>query len=225
MGTAALGCPAEQSSAGFRVCRLICRPDCNLGLGNPQLEIHNRKPLRGYLYIASATFLWGVAATLGRAAFTGRLLPKGETLRPIDPLILSHSRTTFSFIVLVFALVLVRGWGRRLLASVLSRSVPCRARVSSLCCGLRLTIWVAPGNRLTKGQTSRPICFTTGFPGSPNGPSLQSFPINSESVHRSGDMDTYGNGSRPCMVYLIEISVTDKREKLNPPKPKRACSP
>jgi DME family drug/metabolite transporter len=69
-------------------------------------------PVRGYLYIASAAFLWGVAAALGRAAFTGRLLPKGETLRPIDPLILSQSRATFSFLVLLFALVLLRGWKR-----------------------------------------------------------------------------------------------------------------
>jgi len=69
-------------------------------------------PVRGYLYIASAAFLWGVAATLGRAAFTGRLLPKGQALRPIDPLILSQSRTTFSFIVLLIALVLLRGWNR-----------------------------------------------------------------------------------------------------------------
>ena len=66
-------------------------------------------PVRGYLYIASAAFLWGIAATLGRAAFTGRLLPKGQTLRPIDPLILSQSRATFSFLVLLFALVLLRG--------------------------------------------------------------------------------------------------------------------
>jgi drug/metabolite transporter (DMT)-like permease len=56
--------------------------------------------------------LWGVAAALGRAAFTGRLLPRGQTLRPIDPLILSQSRATFSFIVLLFALVLLRGWKR-----------------------------------------------------------------------------------------------------------------
>jgi drug/metabolite transporter, DME family len=69
-------------------------------------------PVRGYLYIASAAFLWGVAATLGRAAFTGRLLPKGQAIRPIDPLILSQSRTTFSFIVLMVALVLLRGWKR-----------------------------------------------------------------------------------------------------------------
>jgi drug/metabolite transporter, DME family len=56
--------------------------------------------------------MWGVAATLGRAAFTGRLLSKGQALRSIDPLILSQSRTTFSFIVLLIALVLLRGWNR-----------------------------------------------------------------------------------------------------------------
>ena len=69
-------------------------------------------PARGYLYIASATFLWGVAATLGRAAFTGRLLPSGQALRPIDPLILSQTRVTFSFFVLLPLLVLTRGAGR-----------------------------------------------------------------------------------------------------------------
>jgi len=53
--------------------------------------------------------MWGVSANLGRAAFTGRLLPRGEALRPIDPLILSQSRTTFSFLVLLVALLLIRG--------------------------------------------------------------------------------------------------------------------
>src|SRR5437899_8426330 len=67
-------------------------------------------PVRGYIYIASATFLWGVAATLGRAVFTGRLLPFGEVLRPIDPLILSQSRTTFSLLVLLPILGAGRGW-------------------------------------------------------------------------------------------------------------------
>lgn len=61
------------------------------------------------MYIASAAFLWGVAANLGRAAFTGRLLPQGQTLRPIDPLILSQSRTTFSFVILLLGLLLFRG--------------------------------------------------------------------------------------------------------------------
>jgi DME family drug/metabolite transporter len=70
-----------------------------------------RKPLRGYLYIATATFFWGVAASLGRAAFTGRL-PGLQALRPIDPLILSQSRATFSFLVLLPVLGLLRGWRR-----------------------------------------------------------------------------------------------------------------
>jgi DME family drug/metabolite transporter len=74
------------------------------------------------VYIASATFLWGVAATLGRAAFTGRLLLTGQTLRPIDPLILSQSRATFSFIFLALTLLLLRGWKRlRLPAADLGR--------------------------------------------------------------------------------------------------------
>lgn len=66
-------------------------------------------PVRGYIYIAGATFLWGVAAALGRAAFTGRLLPGGEALRPIDPLILSQTRTTFSFLILAPFLAIARG--------------------------------------------------------------------------------------------------------------------
>ena len=43
-------------------------------------------PVKGYFYIGSAAFLWGVSATLGRAAFTGHLLPGGASLRNIDPL-------------------------------------------------------------------------------------------------------------------------------------------
>jgi drug/metabolite transporter (DMT)-like permease len=66
-------------------------------------------PIRGYVYIAAAAFLWGVAANLGRAAFTGRLLPGGKALRPIDPLILSQSRVTISFFVLLIAMLIFRG--------------------------------------------------------------------------------------------------------------------
>ncbi len=64
-------------------------------------------PLRGYLYIGAAAFSWGVAATLGRAAFTGHL--HGGGLRAIDPLILSQSRATLSLIVLLP--VLLWRWG------------------------------------------------------------------------------------------------------------------
>jgi len=80
--------------------------------------------VRGYLYIASATFLWAVSATLGRAAFTGRLLPGGRALGAIDPLILSQSRTTFSLLVILPALLLTRGWQRvRLPSADLGRMV------------------------------------------------------------------------------------------------------
>jgi drug/metabolite transporter (DMT)-like permease len=73
-------------------------------------DTRRRHPSRGYFYIATATFLWGVSATLGRAAFTGRLLPGGAALRPIDPLILSQSRTTFSFLTFFLVLGARRGW-------------------------------------------------------------------------------------------------------------------
>ena len=68
------------------------------------------RALRGYAYIVSATFLWGVAATLGRGVFTGRFLPAGRSIQPIDPLILSQCRTTFSCLALLPVLVAQRGW-------------------------------------------------------------------------------------------------------------------
>lgn len=81
-------------------------------------------PVRGYAYIAAATFFWGIAAVLGRAAFTGRLLPSGRALPPIEPLILSQSRTTFSFLVLLAVLRWRRGWnGLRLPMRDLGRIV------------------------------------------------------------------------------------------------------
>ena len=64
-------------------------------------------PLRGYLYIGTAALFWGIAATLGRAVFTGRI--PGLKLGAIDPLILSQSRTTLSFLVLLPVLLLSRG--------------------------------------------------------------------------------------------------------------------
>ncbi len=69
-------------------------------------------PLRGYFFIASAAFLWGVSAALGRAVFTGRLPLSHAALRPINPLILSQTRATFSLLVLVPALVVSQGWQR-----------------------------------------------------------------------------------------------------------------
>jgi drug/metabolite transporter (DMT)-like permease len=79
----------------------------NLGL---PARLHSA---RGYLSIAAATFCWGVSATLGRAAFTGRLFPGNQTLAPVDPLILSQTRVTFAFLVFLSVLLWRRG-GRRL---------------------------------------------------------------------------------------------------------------
>ena len=62
----------------------------------------------GYLFIAAAALCWGISASLGRAAFTGRLLP-GSGITRIDPLILSQARTGFSFIALLIVLLAWRG--------------------------------------------------------------------------------------------------------------------
>jgi drug/metabolite transporter, DME family len=59
-----------------------------------------------------AAFLWGVSAVLGRAVFTGKLALNGELLHPIDPIILSQTRTSFSLLVLLPLLVGRRGWRR-----------------------------------------------------------------------------------------------------------------
>jgi drug/metabolite transporter, DME family len=69
-------------------------------------------PLRGYFYIAAAAFLWGISAALGRAVFTGRLTLGALALRPIDPLILAQTRTTFSLLVLLPILTASQGWQR-----------------------------------------------------------------------------------------------------------------
>ncbi len=74
-------------------------------------------PLRGYFYIGSAAFLWGISATLGRAAFTGHPLLSGvslgnslaSSLKKIDPLILSQSRATLSLAFLLPVLLARRG--------------------------------------------------------------------------------------------------------------------
>jgi len=72
----------------------------------PQAD--TRDPLRGFLYIGAATFFWGFSATLGRAAFTGRLLPSSG-IRGVNPVILSQCRTGFSFLALASWLIARRG--------------------------------------------------------------------------------------------------------------------
>jgi len=71
----------------------------------------NRHPLRGYLYIATAAFLWGIGENLGRDAFTGKLARFGS-FDAITPVILSQTRTTFSFLIILPALLMNRGWSR-----------------------------------------------------------------------------------------------------------------
>jgi drug/metabolite transporter (DMT)-like permease len=68
--------------------------------------------LRGYFFIASAAFLWGVSAVLARAVFTGKLALHGEAAHPVEPIILSQTRTSFSLFVLLPILVTRRGWQR-----------------------------------------------------------------------------------------------------------------
>jgi drug/metabolite transporter (DMT)-like permease len=65
--------------------------------------------LRGYLYIAAAALCFGISATLGRAAFTGRLLAGAQGLRSIEPVILAQTRTTFSLLLLAPFLLWRRG--------------------------------------------------------------------------------------------------------------------
>jgi len=64
------------------------------------------------VFIAAAAFLWGISATLGRAVFTERLPLRGELVHPIDPVILSQTRTSFSLLVLLPLLTFRKGWER-----------------------------------------------------------------------------------------------------------------
>jgi drug/metabolite transporter (DMT)-like permease len=63
-------------------------------------------PARGYLFIAAATFFWGLSAAMGRAVFTGRVFAGVQALRPIEPLILAQSRTTIALLILLPILLL-----------------------------------------------------------------------------------------------------------------------
>src|SRR3954471_20139823 len=68
-------------------------------------------PLRGYIYIGGSAIFWGISASLGRAAFTGRLASNAG-LERISPLILSQARTGFSFVIVAIGLLMFRGPGR-----------------------------------------------------------------------------------------------------------------
>lgn len=85
-------------------------PDTQIQQAGPKSRTAHS--LRGYLFIASATFCWGVSATLGRAVFTGRLAWHGAMLRPIDPLVLSQARSSFSLLILLPVLLAIGGTQR-----------------------------------------------------------------------------------------------------------------
>ncbi|MGA8213541.1 MAG: EamA family transporter [Candidatus Sulfotelmatobacter sp.] len=91
---------------------MIIERFARLTISNPNQQSSRPHPLRGYFFIASAAFCWGVCAVLGRAVFTGKLTLGATALRPIDPLILSQTRTTFSLLVLLPLLVASQGWQR-----------------------------------------------------------------------------------------------------------------
>jgi drug/metabolite transporter, DME family len=69
-----------------------------------------RHPTRGFLYIALATLQWGIAASMGRAVFTGRLRIGGEVVGAMSPMVLAQGRGTFSFFLLLVFLLARRGW-------------------------------------------------------------------------------------------------------------------
>jgi drug/metabolite transporter (DMT)-like permease len=81
---------------------------------------------RGYVYIGAAAVFWGISASLGRAAFTGRLLPAGSGIDRVTPIVLSQARTSFSFIVFFAGLLVQRGWRK------LSLPLPDLARIALL---------------------------------------------------------------------------------------------
>ena len=78
-------------------------------------------PIRGYGFIAAAALFWAFSAVLGRAVFTGRLLP-GQAPGGIDPLILSQTRATFSFFLLLPVFLAAERSRQRLPAADIGRS-------------------------------------------------------------------------------------------------------
>jgi drug/metabolite transporter, DME family len=73
---------------------------------NSAVKFH---PIRGYFYIAAAGLCWAISAALGKIVFTGRALPGGHPLAPLDPVILSQTRTTIALLLLAPILLLARG--------------------------------------------------------------------------------------------------------------------
>src|SRR5271166_2102539 len=73
-----------------------------------------------------------------------------------------------------------------LLGSGVTAGGPCLERVLPLCFFSFFTFWVTSWKSAREARTSLPLCFTTGFPGSPEGSLPQSLFSSSNAVHRSG---------------------------------------
>jgi DME family drug/metabolite transporter len=73
--------------------------------------------LAGYLFIAAATFFWGLSATLGKLVFTGGLVAGGSEL---GPAILAQARVTFSLFLLF---PILRAMGKRTPAAMTRRDI------------------------------------------------------------------------------------------------------
>jgi drug/metabolite transporter (DMT)-like permease len=95
----------------------------SVSIPNGSISCLNRKlhPVRGYLFIAAATFCWGLSAAMGRAIFTGRISRGGLALPPIDPLALAQARSTISLLILAPILLLRNRPALRIRASHLSQ--------------------------------------------------------------------------------------------------------
>ena len=66
-------------------------------------------PFLGYFLIAGAALCWALSAVLGKAVFTGRLIPGAAALPPLRPIVLAQMRVTLSLLVMAPALLLLRG--------------------------------------------------------------------------------------------------------------------
>src|SRR5664280_471776 len=66
----------------------------------------------------------------------------------------------------------------------------------TLCLLSFFTFWVTSWKSAREALTSRLVCFTTGFPGSPKGSFPQHTSVRSNPMHRLGVINTKGKGTR-----------------------------
>src|SRR5208283_2335194 len=93
-----------------------------------------------------------------------------------------------------------------LLGSGVTAGKPCLERVLSLCFFSFFTFWVTSWKSAREALTSLPLCFTTGFPGSPKGSLPQHLFSTSNAVHRSGSM----SHTHTCNLAHCVFSTKDR---------------